>query len=905
MLTLKEPIKLNINPRLTVSEEFYERIVGNYGLMSMHITPKELLFFLSTPPEIPEDLGGMTSIAIQNTTTDNRAITMDVVNNVVNRVLLSDKQSFSYQDSIYIENVLNKLGVTDVSLFMKQVKNLREEHLGVKELISLYHEELKLREAATGHSEEGKKSASETPAAQGEGKNALSPYYIQNEIYKRLDTAEIYEIVNSFQQEQSHFYGSYRNNEIKTSEQLATSRFISLSQLRERTVSGAAMELLHSVNHFELGDILPPPQTEEQVLSQAATASLLSTVEHVLVQNLFDRSSNPSTWLSLENALFETVSNSVSRFQSFHSESSFYGEAPPSEEHLTLVSLKNEAEILKEIISSRTQLETISRQSFLTEEGELSLPSLTLLASSEEENEEGEQESVLPTDQSVHNTNLNINEILDSQITKADSTVISETIINEATSPTEAGEKFQKLELDHAEAPQMGEEAPLLEEAEEKKLSEAAVREISAQSLKTLSELTQPPITQSTTIRESEAGTILHKTLRETELQYDVQTWNEMLREVVSKENVAKALAQEAQTKAPDSPSAVTAAFTKLREQFVLPEESKPGQSFYSDNSLHITKLGAQLPEAEIPIPQTQIPINEEPASAEMTLALSDREAEPELLAREVQEIERRNRERFESIQGARAMHIAENIPVPDQKKIMSDALRALESPETVIKELLAQPENLEHPMGMKNAQLEAYLSGADEQTKSIFEAVLRYEQNPNDGELAKAVRPGSIGEFNVVTAEHPHGAADTLRETQRLQRETTLLSENTETLLEQFSEAPQRHKSLPREPVAPPKVPIIHKQEQTDFSTELLERLEQQQTKSKIITDNTDEITHRHTNEIIQNEVSTQVVTQSAEDIQRLVNQTLSKQMNAISEKVYHQMEKKLQAERSRRGRF
>ena len=48
---------------------------------------------------------------------------------------------------------------------------------------------------------------------------------------------------------------------------------------------------------------------------------------------------------------------------------------------------------------------------------------------------------------------------------------------------------------------------------------------------------------------------------------------------------------------------------------------------------------------------------------------------------------------------------------------------------------------------------------------------------------------------------------------------------------------------------------------------------------------------------------INNKVVAQSAEDIQALVNRTLSKQMNTITERVYQQMEKRLQTERFRRG--
>ena len=51
--------------------------------------------------------------------------------------------------------------------------------------------------------------------------------------------------------------------------------------------------------------------------------------------------------------------------------------------------------------------------------------------------------------------------------------------------------------------------------------------------------------------------------------------------------------------------------------------------------------------------------------------------------------------------------------------------------------------------------------------------------------------------------------------------------------------------------------------------------------------------------------QVEKKVVAQTTEDITELVNRTLARQMRSISDQVYRQMEKRLQTERSRRGRW
>lgn len=162
MLTLREPIKLHISDGLpTVSDAFYERIAGAYGVLQAEITPKELLFCLSTPFELPDELGGLTTVAVANSYSDRRSVTMELVTNVLNRILLSTTPEFAYQDQVYIDSVLYKLGVEDVPLFMKQVQKLSDEHLTVERLVALYRQELSLR----GQQAEGAGEPAAQPAA--------------------------------------------------------------------------------------------------------------------------------------------------------------------------------------------------------------------------------------------------------------------------------------------------------------------------------------------------------------------------------------------------------------------------------------------------------------------------------------------------------------------------------------------------------------------------------------------------------------------------------------------------------------------------------------------------------------------------------------------------------------------
>ena len=71
MLTLKSPIQLNTTRGFTsTSDAFCQRLMGNYNLLGASYSPKDLLFLLSAPPNLPQEQGSMTTIAVENSTTN-------------------------------------------------------------------------------------------------------------------------------------------------------------------------------------------------------------------------------------------------------------------------------------------------------------------------------------------------------------------------------------------------------------------------------------------------------------------------------------------------------------------------------------------------------------------------------------------------------------------------------------------------------------------------------------------------------------------------------------------------------------------------------------------------------------------------------------------------------------------
>ena len=288
-------------------------------------------------------------------------------------------------------------------------------------------------------------------------------------------------------------------------------------------------------------------------------------------------------------------------------------------------------------------------------------------------------------------------------------------------------------------------------------------------------------------------------------------------------------------------------------------------------------------------------------------VAMTAREAEeqaPELLVEQIERIEAHNRTLLQSMQ----QKVREREVIlpggPDMKRTMRDALRALEEPEQVLREVYARQEAaMVHPAF--TPEEENVLQRVDPASRAVYEQILAYQKDP-EGTLAKGVlKPVSMGAFQAeIRQAMQEMPLELEHQPLEAQQQKELIREQSEIILEKFHRMPGQRvwEELPRQPAA---VHIVHKAVAPDVTEELLEQLEQTRTQSTTTTVSKDEVTHSQTHQVDIKQIEQKVVTQTTEDITELVNRTLARQMRTISDQVYRQMEKRLQSERNRRGRF
>ncbi|MBQ9871332.1 MAG: hypothetical protein IJM27_05310 [Eubacterium sp.] len=198
MIIIKAPIELKIRTDLTQrNDSFGERIAGNYALMGLEIGEEELLHMVSAPPEIYLADAGSTTIGGNTFISSRNEEKYNIVNNMLNRILLSVDSELTYQDRTYITDALHKLGIKDDRKFMTEVRNMIEESHLEEEFLNSY-----FAMALEGGTRELREKTLELTRRLAEKETyyteASREDFLSESILHRLQTGAIYQIVSNF-----------------------------------------------------------------------------------------------------------------------------------------------------------------------------------------------------------------------------------------------------------------------------------------------------------------------------------------------------------------------------------------------------------------------------------------------------------------------------------------------------------------------------------------------------------------------------------------------------------------------------------------------------------------------------------------------------------------------------------
>lgn len=312
MLTIREPLSLkSLSPICKMQDPFSEKIRSNYDMLQAKFSEEELLYMVTQPPEIYMGEGGMTNLIYDTKIQNNQNIKMDMMNNLINRITLMSTAEFTYQDTVYIQNILQKLGITEVSTFMKQVQNLQEDTNHTHQLIDLYWDNIQLlQNVVTNVQQESKEQRTE----ETEPTNDRSIYFLHDSIFKRLKTALIYEQLKQYYAPIGGQESQILQREILMSEQSRQAQNILLNKLQNLVQLKEKPVLYYRYNLYEEGDDITEAHTMQNTASNVTSAVLLNLLDNIYGTRFEQILNHRLQWFDISHALQYASDNTLQRY---------------------------------------------------------------------------------------------------------------------------------------------------------------------------------------------------------------------------------------------------------------------------------------------------------------------------------------------------------------------------------------------------------------------------------------------------------------------------------------------------------------------------------------------------------------------------------------------------------------
>ncbi len=318
MLTIKSPIRISANSSIIKSNNsFAERMEANYQVMVSSLSPEVMLHFIAGQSDVLIEGDSMTSLVSVNQKINRQQINVELVNNVLNRILAIDNSVLNYQDRTFIDTVLRRIGITDVNQFIRQIQLMKQNTNQVNELIQQYQagEEV-FHEWKNYQNVINKKKESHDTTIHKDEKNY--DIWLHQKILNRLETGDIYREMKAFY---TPLYDSHKRidrREWYISEQLIQSQNIELNHYRNEYLNQEEPVYYRTLNQYELGTTNQYDTQIKSIESEMVEAVLLNTINQAyvlrkdMIQNAVENQYN------FVEGMQSVVENTISRFEEYH-----------------------------------------------------------------------------------------------------------------------------------------------------------------------------------------------------------------------------------------------------------------------------------------------------------------------------------------------------------------------------------------------------------------------------------------------------------------------------------------------------------------------------------------------------------------------------------------------------------
>lgn len=318
MLKLTEPIQLKSDPNIvTLTSSFSQKMIGNYDIASCEFESDELLHFVTAPAEVYLAEGGANSFVNISSNKVSNDVKVELINNVLNRIVLASDNNITYQDRIFIEQTLRKLGITDVNQFMREVNILKQETDNIHALQNLYWTNFETLNSLTRVDNYIKSDAKDEKS--GVEDNRSYKYYLHEDIYNRLGTRDLYLELKNYIIDSYSWNNNISNAQMAISEQNHVFNQMFANELKYEATGIDNNLVYNTVNSFELVD-----EDIEEVSLSTMQNQLVKAIMANAISNVYDLKYDTilkhedRIWFNMATAINEITENTYKRFEEYH-----------------------------------------------------------------------------------------------------------------------------------------------------------------------------------------------------------------------------------------------------------------------------------------------------------------------------------------------------------------------------------------------------------------------------------------------------------------------------------------------------------------------------------------------------------------------------------------------------------
>lgn len=319
MLTIKEPMRLqSISVLRTYSDILGEKIAANYRLIGTEITSADLLHMAVQAPEqfLNMEYHGMLTVG-NHIHADNR-IKLELINQLLNRVMLCFTPEFTYQDEVFVASVLQKMGIADVNEFMQQIHRHMDRNVLLNELINHYFSHGSDISGVVEAYRERYRTVYGAKLQEVYDKECRFVPYLHYNIFERLMTAECNNIIYSYNCHADR--GKTDVQGIREAVWIEQADAIQLSRLREILFHQTNPAVWQNDMYYEIKTFEQAELTEEKVIQRMAAAVLENMIQKIHCGRLQYRDSGLVKWKDYKQFFYQSAEEVFERFWYFQTE---------------------------------------------------------------------------------------------------------------------------------------------------------------------------------------------------------------------------------------------------------------------------------------------------------------------------------------------------------------------------------------------------------------------------------------------------------------------------------------------------------------------------------------------------------------------------------------------------------